>query len=391
MVVNTETDQWVSALNGAEVANVIPDRELLVRGTYIPSSLTTGPLTGTVFSSKEANSAGVISLTVADMLYENMTFWGEVRCQAPGIKFNNCRFAGTDPNLMNLSTTNGQPLVKSYGTGYYHWKADNCLFDPMLWITERARSPIAQTAATWIPINGVHGGDCELRWCHIRNVCDGINWAQGGDITDAGNTGWSEVITVPASQRFTIIDRCLIEKCQYVNGPAYQGRPTAQSGGGPHNDAFQFATGRHCWITGSMLGGTRDQVGYTQWPNTGNPGCTGLDYSNACIMLKQEGGTYATSDPRYIQDVFIEDNFFGGGTSSINMSYNYGNDLSGVTIRRNQILQRQSGWGLIMNDGAISSLNGGYGYYLAKGSTPSALQCAWQSNTIYETGVAIPF
>lgn len=363
-----------------------PDRESLVRGAYIPSAATTGPLISS-WVNQEGNAAGYIQLTTANTHYEGITFWGEVRCRAPGISFNNCRFAGPNPDLfVGISGS----CFKSYGEGYYHWRADNCLFDPGLWQIERGK---VWDINNFVHVSGIAGGDCELRWCHIRNVVDGIAWVQNDGITDPGNTGWNAGgITVPAGQRFIVVDRCLIEKGKWVCGPIYQAYSWAQSGGGPHCDAFQFNTGRNCWITGTMLGGPRDSAGYIPWPNDGiNPGNTGLDYSNAAIMLQQEAGVFDSSDPRYVTNVLIEDNILGGGVASININYKNQNALAGCIIRNNKILQRQSDWGLLAQNGSVISISGGYGWYLAKGSNPSALQCTWQNNTVYETGVLIPF
>lgn len=369
-------------------------RTALVRGAYVPDAATTGPLIGSGWASDEGNSAGYIQMSVANFQCVGKTHWGEVRHLAPGIRHSNCRFAGADPNLMTsgaYGSSGGGGLVKSYGTGYYHWIAENCLFDPKLWVTERGRA--GMTDANFVHQSAVWGGDFEMRWCRVRNTVDGVNWAQGGDLaSDPANTGYNEGGFVsPAGERFTIIDRSVIEKCNYVNGPTYDARPGSQSGASPHNDAFQFATGHNCWIVGSVLGGPRDQVGYSTWPNSGSPGNTGSDFSNAALMIKQEGTTYAPTADEYIRNVMIEKCLLGGGVATVNCTLSLGNNLSGVTVRDCKFYQRQAGWGLAMSDGVLGSTNGGVGLYVAKGASPSSVLINWSGNTILETGDAVAF
>lgn len=347
-------------------------RDALVRGAYIPGASTTGPLPGTSFTNMEANVAGYISLTTANATYNGVRFWGEVRCQAPGITFTNCTFHGSSPDF-----TTGF-CFKSYGTGYYHWVAENCLFDPYAWRTERGYP--AMDTTNYLPTRGIHGGNMTLRWCEIVNCEDGVNSVQRNVAPSAsGDPGSPREDGVP----FTDIDRCWIHKCRYVNGPPYS--DTGQSGGSPHCDAFQFNTGSHIYIRGSLLGGVRDTTGYQVWPNGYN---AGDDYSNACIMLQQE----SSDDPElWIDDVIIEDNFMSGGSSIININYKNTNSLSGAIIRNNKLFQRHYGDGIYMVDGSLATSRSGYGLYLATGSAPSSLACTWENNTIYETGEVLPF
>jgi|GEM_PF-2297118 len=385
--------QWERTASGwqsrGRSSRAADDRSLLVRGAYTPDSTTTGPVFGSTFTDQEANAVGIITLSTTNLVCENMTHWGEVRHQASGIRHNNCRFAGADPDLMYAGTygsTGAGQLVKSYGGAlYYHWTAENCLFDPWLWYTERARTPM--TDATFVAIDGIEGGDCELRWCHIRNVVDGVHFLHQENITDAGNLGYSEVgFSAPAGQRFCVVDRCLIEKGVYVAGDTYRARPGAQSDGRPHGDGIQIMQGHNLYVTGTKIGGVRDSTGYTTWPNTGNPGNTGMDYVNACLMVKQEG-TATSGDVIWLDNIVIEDGFLaGGGSFCVNFAVASGNDLTGVTIRNIKISQRQYGDGLgVDTNGDPTSAGSGYGYYRnsVQGST-------WTGNTVLETGTTIP-
>ncbi len=373
--------------------SAINARSSLVRGAYVPDASTTGPVVSS-WTSDEGNASGYISLNSAGLACYAKTHWGEVRHLNYGIGHKECRFAGADPDLMTsgvYGSAGGGGLVKSYGTGYYHWTAENCLFDPLLWVTERGRSGMSD--ANFVHQSAVWGGDCEWRWCRSRNTVDGFNWAQGADLaSDPGNAGFNQSgFVVPAGERFTVIDRSLIEKGKWVAGPTYQARPGAQSGGGPHADAFQFATGHNCWLVGNNLGGTRDSAGYVLWPNDGDPGNTGNDFANSALMIQQEGSTYASTADEYIRNVIIELNVLGGGIATVNMNVKFGNNLAGVTVRNNKFRQRSSGWGLGQDNGTPTSTNGGVGLYVAKGGSPSSLANGWSGNTVLETGDAVAF
>ncbi len=348
-------------------------RESLTRGAYMPSASTTGPLPGTVFTNIEANSSGYISLTTANATYNGVRFWGQVRCQAPGITFTNCMFHSG----WAISGDYGS-CVKSYGSGYYHWVAENCKFDPSAWTTDRGYPAIS--SSNYAITRGVWGGNFTMRWCEIVNCEDGVNSVQSNVAPDvSGDPGSPRPDGLPV----TDMDRCWVHKCTYVNGPPYS--DTGQSGGSPHCDAFQFNTGSHIYIRGCMLGGVRDTSGYQVWPGGYN---AGEDWSNSAIMLQQEADNTAAN---WIDDVLIEKNFLAGGVAVVNVNYKNTNTLSGVTIRDNRLFRRKSGDGVYMSDGTLTSSNSGYGLYLATGSSPSSLACTWENNTIFETGATLPF
>lgn len=276
-------------------------------------------------------------------------------------------------------------LVKSYGgSAYYHWIAENCLFDPSLWVAERGRTPM--TDSTFVHLDGIEGGDCELRWCHIKNVIDGIHFMHQENITDAGNSGFSDSgFSAPAGQRFAVVDRCIVEKSPYVAGDTYRARPGAQSDGRPHCDGIQIMQGKNLWVIGTKIGGQRDSTGYTTWPNTGSPGNTGDDFSNASLMIKQEG-TVTNGDVSWLDNIVIDNSFLiGGGSFCVNFTVSSGNTLAGVSITNTKLGQRQNGWGLgVDTNGSPTSVGGGYGYY--RNSTQSS---TWTGNTVLETGAVI--
>lgn len=390
-------DSWERHRFGYVAPIAVPNpRQDLVRGAYVPDSTNTGVLSGSVLTDVEAGGGGYIGLTQSMGEYNSLTdtydirnkkFWGQVRFSDPKIRLVNCFVVGPEPDGPLWSTSsNGSGCVKNYGGGYYHGIMESCTIDLLEWVTVRGKT-ISQ--ANYMPVSGVHGGDIELRWCHIKNVTDGIQITLNDEQTDPGLHGWSDGITVPNNQRFTVIDRCLIERCLYVSGSTYAALPSAQSGGSPHCDAVQFNTGRNIFITGSKLGGTRTASAYQTWETNQNLGTD--DFSNAGIMIQQEVSGTVDGSPAWVDNVLIEDNFIGGGNASINVNYKNNNTLDGVTIRDNKIFQRGSDWGVFMQDGSLVSQNGGYGYKVATGSNPSALQHVWTNNTVNETGASVPF
>lgn len=372
---------------GGAATPIDPDRTLIVRGAHIPVPDEVGPLPSYLtFTQVEGGSTSVISLTQANAIYDGCEFWGQVSFRAPGIRITNSILRGPQPGLTIM------PGIKNYGAGFYHGILENCTINPYGWYEQRGY-PL-MTAAAYQNRPGVHGGDVEMRWCHIKNVEDGFGWVQDDDLaSDAGNTGYNNGAgwVTPAGQRFTILDRCLIEDGSYVNGPGYQAKSFAQSGGSPHSDAFQFNIGRNLWITGTKLGGPRTPSALQTWGTDASNPAESKDFSNSALMIQQEGAVYDPSNPRYVQNVLIEDSFVGGGNATINMNYKYGNNLVGVTLRRLKMYQRGANWGVFMDDGTLTNQNGGYGYYLAKGSSPSSLASTWSDITVLETGAALPF
>jgi hypothetical protein len=367
-------------------------RLALVRGVDMPNTSSTGPLPGTTFTNVES-TAGIIDINSAWLSANGISldadgyftitgkrFWGKVRPKSPRIRFRSCMFHG---HSADLSDNNGLVQCFNDGTVSYHWVAEHCLFDPNYWVTDRGLTQMAVGGARpYINYKGIHGGDFELRWCEIRNVEDGVNWVQSQDISDGGNSGWGEGIVAPAGQRFSVLDRCLIHKCGYVNTTAY----TAQSGGYPHCDAFQFNSGRNLWITGCMLGGQRNTARYDTYPLT-TVDYSSEDFGTSALIIQQEGTT-TPGTASYITNVLIEDSWAGGaGGATINTNVKGGNDLAGVTIRRLKLADRASNWGVFYSNGA--RVDFGAGAYTTKNGTSPAL--TFQNVTRYPSGTAVAY
>lgn len=386
---------WV-APGRVSLPGVSDDRTILVRGAYEPDDTNTGPLPSyTSFTQVEAGSSGQIDLRRSDGVFDGThyvvdgcQFWGTVALREPGIKVTNFLMHGGAPG------TGSKAGIKSFGTGYYHGIFENGTIDPYAWY-ESGRYPM-MTALTYINRPGVHGGDVELRWVRIRNCEDGIGWVQNEDLgsVDTGNTGYNNGAgwTVPAGQRFTIVDRCFIDRGSYVNGADYQtAMGGGQTGGYPHCDAFQFNTGRNLWITGSRLGNTRTPAAYQSWPTDPQNPPLSLDMGTSAFMVQQEGTTnLAPGLPKWLDNVIVEDSFAAGGVATFNMILKNGNNLAGLTFRRIKVYERKTGWGTRMEDGAlVSSGTNARGLYVA--GVPNQLSTTWQDITVKETGALIPF
>ena len=367
---------------------VVADRSSLVRGAYVPDESTTGP-TVSSWTNQEANASGFILMTTANEDCVEKTHWGDVRHQATGIHHHDCRIAGPDPLLMYNGTygsTGAGQLVRAYGgSTYKHWRGDNVLIDPTLWYTERDRTPM--TDATWVTLDGIEGGDMHLRWSRIQNVVDGLHFMHQDNPTDAGTAaGYEEDDFVsPAGQRFAILDRCLLQKCAFVQGDVYGARPNAQADNRPHGDGVQLIQGKNLWVTGTKIGGVRDSAGYTLWPNDGSVGNSGSDFYNAAIMGKLEG-TYTSGDVQWLDNLLFDRCFLAGGIYTVNLYAGSGNTLTGLTIKDTFIAERKYGDGLGRDEfGVATSLNGGYGYYRT-----GDLDSTWSNVRVLETNALIP-
>lgn len=369
---------------GAGGPVTIPDRNSLVRGTYIPSKGTTGPLPGTVLTPVEAGPSGRITITDNNTTFDSMEFWGQVYVTGHGNAFTNCVFRGADPAGgagMSVESSGSRGVIRAYSNSQ-HFILENCLIDPDGWITERERS------WRYIESVGIHGGDFEMRWCEITNVGDGI----------------SHVATTinPKNSQYTDVDRCWIHKGAFVND-----WPT-RSGGQPHDDAIQSHTGKHVKVRGCMLGGIRDMAGYLDWgfdgpTNTGVVGGrpttpdglgrnTGEDFSNAVLMLKQE---VDDSLDNRLEDWIIEDNFIAGAAASVNLAYSStrpGQKFASFTIQRNRFFERGATDGVYMWSGVLT--DDGPGFYIIRDAANTLATFSdntiWDPETGTNTGVPVP-
>ena len=334
---------------------LLADRDLLVLGEYVPGVGTAGVIEGIPLTDVEANSSGIISLSVPDTVHRNKMFWGEVQCTAPGQEFENCWVAGRDPDLITAATTN---CVKSYGASIYHSTWTDCTIDPSPWQTQRGK----QIKATL----GFQGGNFTFRRGEIKNVEDCVSHLGHDVMAGEASTYTHE----------TIIEQSWLHKTFYDNGDH-----VARSDKRLHSDVIQLQTGKNITIRGNMLGGARDITGYRTWPNGYNSGDDGW---NAAIQIAQ---AVSTDAPAQIENVLIEQNFIAGGTSGINHGYQTvrPNTFATTVIKDNKFFARGTGCGTSAN--GPGTYDTGNGYYVIRSTS---LASTYTGNTIYETGAAVP-
>jgi hypothetical protein len=357
---------------GRAPINPLPDRDALVPGNWRPDLHPEwiGPVEGTTFTDVYPTSGQVITVSTSSPyvhagVVDGVRFWGQVKfaANAAGLIFKNCWFVGPDPAV---PTGNGiWGCISSYGGETRHVKIIDSIIDPSLWWTVEGRlgNPL---------IVGIHGGDMELLRCEIVNCQDGVNFL--------GPTGSLAI----AQAAFFTMESCWVHKGYYTNnwyGP---------SDGQPHCDGFQTNTGKNITIRGCTIGGERDVTGYIVWPGGYN---AGDDFWNAAFMIKQES---SNDDIRRIENVLIEKNWIGGGTASINFSYNptYPNTYASTVIRDNWFFNRGANWGQKMsgdgagtNTGHRTDTANGTGWYILRGTQ---LQATFSNNRNLSTGQLVP-
>lgn len=334
---------------------LLPDRDLLVPGAYIPGPGTVGVIEGITLDNVEANGSGIIALTTANATYENKMFWGEVQPQAPGITFINCWVTGRDPDLITTATTN---CVKSYGASVYHSEWIDCTIDPMPWQTVRGK-PIKATL-------GFQGGNFTFSRGEITNVEDCVSH-MGHDVM----AGEASTFT-----HETIIEQSWLHKTFYDNGDH-----VARTDKRLHSDIIQLQTGKNITVRYNMLGGARDMVGYRTWPNGYNSGDDGW---NAAIQIAQAVSADASAQ---IENVLIEGNWIAGGTSGINHGYQAvrPNTFATTEVKNNRFFMRGTGWGTSAT--GPGTYETGNGYYIIRSTS---LAATYTGNVIHETGASVP-
>lgn len=339
---------------GRPVVPLSVDRAALVLGTYIPvEGVTAGLLPGWTPSMLTpvfpTSSAGTIKISTPGP-HRNMLFWGQVLMQSttPPV-FENCAFAGRDPrDLTSTSST-----VKAYGSGFYQWQAEDCLFDPGLWRDPAlfgagrgdGKTPMldfmqwSELVARFV--NTVHGGRCTIQRSILQNGSDILHSTQSMLSADD-----------PA---FTLVEGSIVRRAAYYNAADAVSKGLRTDGN--HADLLQFNAGRRFTFRGNLFGGVRDTTGYDIYNATTNP--TGVSYNSgddaftSGVMLKQQ---VSTDDLRRLRDILFEKNFFQGGQYCINhpQSSTLPNDFENTIIRDNYFVRRDDGRYVIRNS-AFSS------------------------------------
>lgn len=284
---------------------VEPEDWPLAIGTYKPGPATTGPRPGEVL----ARWDGDFRITATSPPCENFDIYGRiiVTSTAPvGSYVRNCIVRG--PGLRSVWNTGWTAAITGTSSSLRNL------------IVEDTRIDLTGRENVWV--DGIREGDVTLRRVEITKTNDGVSLiSRQGNVTLEGV--W-------------IHDGYYVE---WIKGTA--GWPT-QSDARSHGDAIQFHRGKNIVIRGCNLGGTRKPGPYHQSPYTTVDAAmvaykdSGTDYENSCIMLKQESSTDILDK---IENVLIELNWFSGGASCFNLSYDRNNTMSSVTIQNNRFIR----------------------------------------------------
>lgn len=337
----------IPILPGTRGVPVVPDREGLVVGVDKPGPDNTGPYTVTSFTDVYPPN-GSIDLPVSG-LQVGKRYWGCVK-PADGAVFRECIFAGPDPLRYGAGNQFGGPPQKgafqNFGSNPGKVEVWDSVIDMGLWLTSAA--PGGARPAGNPHGFGVHGGNIKMYRTEIRNCGDGWNFVGPNGSIKAAELGQA-----------TLMQQCWLHKGFYANDVR------SITDGQNHSDGFQFNFGRNVTIRGNTIGGQRSSTGYLTWPGGFN---AGDDFAYSCIMMTQES---PPSSDSILTNILIEKNWLSGGTATINMPIERGNDASGTTIQYNRFARRGSDWGATKTANANTNPawvpyqnNSGPGYYI---------------------------
>lgn len=344
-------DSWVRYGRNS----VVPDRDDLIGGMYVPSAATTGPISaltdmyataGAALTATKGLGAGYVTLSAGS--YENMRIWAQVRWSGD-VTLRNCEIVGPDPTAPPTATAPEMyGLLRNFNAASSHATLIDCRLTAAPWNVHSAGRPLASgETRTYDPRNaGLHGGNVSFIRCEITGVQDGINYVQNGWVVGTSNS-------------YCLIDRSWIHGLPYQNNWTGPGSPSNEQ---THNDCFQPNNGKNITIKHSMLGGWREQSGYDVWPGGAN---TGDDAFSSILQLQQE---INDTESNRLENVTIQENWIYGGQYGINMywkSTRPSQDFSTFTVTGNRFVQRPAGvrWGPSLNDPHESNpanMNGNY-------------------------------
>lgn len=353
--------EWVG---GAQPGTPGSSRDDLVAGTYIPGveANTAGVYPGTTFADVFPSSGTTIVLSSG--VYTGQRFFGNVKLTGSGTyTFDNCLFAGHDPSETPSESYEG-----------FMWNYDqnrtvvltDCTFDGWEWNRVYGKvQTVTRTVAGgtvdmkgWVVSMAYKGRNATFNRCELVNMQDGI-FVIGPNVSFIQSVSWQN---------------------QYMNGGV-----GTSSDGATHCDAIQFGYGANTEIAYSMLGGRRIMDSYLANPPTD---IEGEDAYNACLMIQLEvGGESVEAD--------IHDNWFGGGSATVNMALKNGDILDQVLLTDNRFLRRGA---TVETNGYRNDndrdLVGNGGYYIIR---PTSTAPTFTRNVIWDlngdilgTGESVP-
>ncbi|MGZ4659701.1 MAG: DUF4082 domain-containing protein [Arthrobacter sp.] len=269
-------------------------RDTLVPGTYKPSTSTTGT-TGSLTAYNTGGST--ITVTMDNQVFQNLDIYGDVKVQAGGVQFINCRLRG------GLSLPTSQ-------TGIVDARHANAVANPPLLLD----CTIAADRPSYYR-DGIMGSFIARR-CDISNVNDGCGIYNTSTSTGANAT---------------------VEAC-YIHDLVYWYPDPAHSDG-THNDCIQIQSGGNIHIIGNYLKGTSllgddrpfggslsgdDPDKPTILTQTGGPHING-----SCVLVQQNTGVALSNS------VIVEKNWLSHGLTGANLQ-------AGTYTFRNNTVDRAS-------------------------------------------------
>lgn len=268
--------------NGTLTATV--GRSGLVYGTYIPDGTTCGVLPGSSLSEWNDPSTDVVTFSATFPPINNKIIYGDIKNAIPGntdVYLNNCLLVGGN----HIPSTNSGVLdCNPSRTGTGRIILTDCTIAPR-------RPSLNRDCAV--------GKRFSLFRCELRDGidCVGIFTTVAGenaDVTVMGCWGHSMPYFYP----------------DYKNGVSGAAGHTD----GTHNDNVQLQGGGNVQIKGNLWEAT-SYLGSGSASNPSKPWLIGQGYSNgACITIQDNTGAGITGNT-----VVIEDNWFKGGLSQVNI------------------------------------------------------------------------
>lgn len=281
------------------------DRNSLVIGTYKPSASTTGVLDGVPLTPYNTGGADLV-ITTANQIFRNLDIYGNVKVQAPGVQFINCRLRGGT----NWPTS---------ATAVVDCRHANARSVPTL----LEDCTITATRPSYYR-DGIMG-NFTARRCDIYNVLDGCG------IYNVSSTDGA----------ITTVEGCWIHDLVYWY-------PSPTHTDGTHIDCIQIQSGGEIHIFGNNLEGTArlgDDRAYADPDGTTYPGgaLSGTNPEKP-TQLTQPAGPHINGSGVIVQrntgvalsnTVIVENNWLRNGGTALNLK-------DGTYVVRNNIIKRSS-------------------------------------------------
>ncbi|OFI38956.1 hypothetical protein BIU82_16770 [Arthrobacter sp. SW1] len=259
----------------------------LIPGTYKPTSLTTGVITGTVLKPYNTSYADLV-ITRDGTVLENLDIYGDIKVRARNVVIRNCRLRG-GKHIPSSNTG----VVDANSAYCYNLLVQDCTIIPDRPSYYR---------------DGIVGHEFTARRNTIMRSNDGI-----GVFNRPGGSVYANVV----------IEGNLIKELTYwSNDPAHSD--------GTHNDGIQVQGGQNIRIVGNtVIGSIVTGAGSAPSPRGTHGGCT--------IMLQQNVAKLA--------NVLVERNWVDDGQTSINIAVGSKYADIVVTVQKNFLGRNQFDFG----------------------------------------------